>query len=156
MSRSNRQVSTNEDTAALHFCSFMSKKYPSSFREVAINNNFSPVIRRMTVIETATLAKDIGIPDCPLFDKLGRHLRVINNGSPVLCPITDFNDMSKDAPKVTIDKGYIVKKGKKERYTMATVDVLEQMTMQMSREIECSYILKPKTYHNLKKSLFGY
>ena len=56
----------------------------------------------------------------------------------------------------TIEQGYIVRDKKKERYTVAKLDVLEQITSQMAHELQYSFANKPKICHNLKSPLFGY
>ena len=146
---------TEEPASAELVCRFVAKTYPNSFRKVAINNNFSPVIRRLTNIETAALAKDIGIADKTLFDKLGRHLKVVNNGSPLLCTLSDFNKLTEGAPPVEIEKGHIMRSKKKEQYTIARINLIEQMRIQMSRELESGTYLN-KTYNTFDRPLFGY
>ena len=147
---------TSEPVCAHHMCVYLAKTFPSSFRVAAKENGFSPTPPRMTAIQTAAIAKDVGIPEKPLFDVLGRHLSVWNSGNHVLCPRRAFADMTEDAPHPQISGGKIIKNDVAENFTSCLFDPLEQMLKGVKRMLQHNYADSDKKYNQLTTPMFGY
>ena len=148
---------TRECKSVLMLLTFLAEHFPRSFEFTANTFGLHPPIKRLNALETASLAKDIGLADKPLFDKLGRHLSVLNHGNHVLCPRADFESLTNDdAPKNHVFKGMLLKDNKKEEYTVCKVDVIEQMLKGMSRFLKQNVSNKAVTYNKFGRPMFDY
>ena len=156
MSGSKTLERTSENKTASDICNYMATKFPNSFRETAIEHNFHPKIRRLSPVETVALATDTRLSDKTLFDKLGKHLKVLNSGSPLLCTKPEYDELARNAPVPKIEKGFIVRDEKKEHFTLAKFDLLEQLSRCMSREIELCQAHKPRNFNRFGSPMFGY
>ena len=148
---------TREFKSALMIFAFLAENFPRSFELTAKTFGYQPPIQRLTAIETASLAKHVGLTDKQLFDKLGRHLTVLNCGHHILCSQAEFYSLTNDdTPSPRVFKGMLLKENKKEEYTVCKMNVLEQMTKGMARMLTRTVHRKPPKFNKFGSPMFDY